>query len=42
MWSPEVQGATEYPNLFRTSWGPGDLEGLELLGRDAGCLAPRD
>ena len=41
MWSPEVQGATEYPNLFRTSWGPGDLEGLELLGRDAGCLAPR-
>lgn len=41
MWSPEVKGATRYPDFFQTSWGPGDLEGLELLGRDAGCLTPR-
>lgn len=41
MWSPDVKGATRNPNPFQTSWGPGDLEGLDLLGRDAGCLTPR-
>jgi hypothetical protein len=41
MWSSDVKGATEYPDPFQTSWGPGDLEGLKLLGRDAGCLTPR-
>jgi len=42
MWSPDVKGASRYADPFQSSWGPGDLEGLELLGRDAGCLTPRD
>jgi hypothetical protein len=40
MWSPTVQ-PHDQPDPFQTDWGPGDLEGLGLLGRNAGCLAPR-
>lgn len=36
MWSPEVS-ETRLPNLSQTEWGPGDLQGLAALGRDAGC-----
>jgi hypothetical protein len=40
MWSPTVRGH-DNPDPLQTDWGPGDLEGLRLLGRNAGCLAPR-
>lgn len=38
MWSSEVEGAAATPDLGLTDWGPGDLEGLAELGREAGCL----
>jgi hypothetical protein len=37
MWSPQVRGHDRTPDLTQTDWGPGDLEGLRLVGRDAGC-----
>lgn len=38
MWSPRSRESDErLPNLFQTEWGPGDLQGLAALGRDAGC-----
>ena len=40
MWSPSVRGH-DVPTPFQTGWGPGDLEGLRLLGRQAGCLPSR-
>jgi hypothetical protein len=40
MWSPTVRPHDD-PDLSQTDWGPGDLEGLRLLGRTAGCLPPR-
>ena len=40
MWSPETSEIT-HPDLWQTTWGPGDLEGLRALGRGAGCLPPR-
>ncbi|HSD48973.1 MAG TPA: hypothetical protein VLE71_03990, partial [Actinomycetota bacterium] len=36
MWSPDASDE-RLPNLFQTEWGPGDLEGLAALGREAGC-----
>ena len=42
MWSPDVKGADEVPDLHQSDWGPGDLEGLAQLGRSAGCLPARD
>ncbi|HEU4354966.1 MAG TPA: hypothetical protein VFT27_05205, partial [Actinomycetota bacterium] len=36
MWSPDKSDA-RFPDLFQTDWGPGDLQGLAALGRDAGC-----
>ena len=41
MYSPSVRGASLTPDLTETDWGPGDLAGLKLLGRNAGCLPPR-
>jgi hypothetical protein len=41
MWSPTVGGATQFPNLAQSDWGPGDLEGLKLLGKSSGCLPAR-
>jgi hypothetical protein len=41
MWSPEVAGSSSFPDVLQTDWGPGDLEGLRALGRDAGCLPAR-
>jgi hypothetical protein len=38
MWSPEVRDADWVPQLTLTDWGEGDLAGLRLLGRDAGCI----
>ncbi len=38
MWSPQVADHDPSPDLSLTDWGPGDLEGLRLVGRDAGCL----
>jgi hypothetical protein len=40
MWSPDVS-KDDYPNLSQAEWGPGDLEGLAALGREAGCLPER-
>jgi len=40
MWSPDVS-EERLPDLSQTDWGPGDLEGLAALGRDAGCLPTR-
>lgn len=40
MWSPTVR-PHDAADLLQTDWGPGDLEGLQLLGRNAGCLPPR-
>jgi hypothetical protein len=40
MWSPDVS-EERLPDLSQTDWGPGDLEGLAALGRDAGCLPAR-
>lgn len=37
MWSPNVDGHDRLPDLTQTDWGPGDLEGLRMVGRDAGC-----
>jgi len=37
MWSPNVAGHDRLPDLSQTDWGPGDLEGLRLVGRSAGC-----
>ena len=37
MWSPSVKGHDRSPDLDQTDWGPGDREGLRLVGRDAGC-----
>ena len=42
MWSPDVPGAAPVPDLGQTDWGPGDIEGLANLGRDAGCLPARN
>jgi hypothetical protein len=42
MWSPDVDGASRFPSPLQNDWGPGDLEGLERLGTDAGCLPGRD
>jgi hypothetical protein len=39
MWSRDVPHADALPEYDLADWGPGDLEGLELLGRDAGCIA---
>jgi hypothetical protein len=39
MFSPEVSDET--PDLWQSDWGPGDLEGLRALGREAGCLPAR-
>jgi len=39
MWSPDVEGASASPDPWLTDWGPGDLEGLRALGRQAGCLS---
>jgi hypothetical protein len=36
MWSPD-ESDERFPNLFQSDWGPGDLQGLAALGRDAGC-----
>jgi hypothetical protein len=41
MWSPTVPHHDPAPDLVQTDWGPGDLEGLRLVGREAGCLPPR-
>lgn len=40
MWSSDVEGAAQIPDLSLADWGPGDLRGLEKLGRDAGCMSP--
>jgi hypothetical protein len=40
MWSPETSDLS-HPDLLQSEWGPGDLAGLEALGRDAGCLPSR-
>lgn len=40
MWAPEASDA-RFPLLLQADWGPGDLEGLERLGRAAGCLPER-
>ena len=40
MWAPDVSD-DPVPDLGLTDWGPGDLEGLRALGRDAGCLPAR-
>jgi hypothetical protein len=40
MWSPDVS-KEPHPDLWQTQWGPGDLEGLAALGREAGCLPAR-
>lgn len=41
MWSSQVPHHSANPNQSQTDWGPGDLEGLALVGREAGCLLPR-
>ncbi len=42
MWSSRVRGRhARYPDQSLTDWGPGDLKGLALLGREAGCLPAR-
>jgi hypothetical protein len=38
MWSPDVPGAAEVPDLTMEDWGRGDLEGLRSVGLDAGCI----
>jgi hypothetical protein len=40
MFSTEVAPHTRPEQMF--DWGPGDLSGLELLGRDQGCMDPVD
>lgn len=40
MWSPDAS-EERFPDLSQADWGPGDLEGLAALGRDAGCLPER-
>lgn len=40
MWSPEISEVS-HPDLALSDWGPGDLEGLQALGREAGCLPAR-
>jgi len=40
MWSPELS-EERHPVLSQSEWGPGDLEGLQGLGREAGCLPGR-
>lgn len=40
MWSPELSDV-RHPVLSQSEWGPGDLEGLAALGREAGCLSGR-
>jgi hypothetical protein len=37
MWSPQVPGASQFPDLSETTFGPGDLEGLHELGSGAPC-----
>jgi hypothetical protein len=41
MWSSQVPHRSADPDQSQTDWGPGDLEGLGLLGREAGCLPSR-
>jgi hypothetical protein len=40
MWSPELSDV-RHPVLSQSEWGPGDLEGLRAVGREAGCLPER-
>lgn len=40
MWSPDAS-QDPVPDLSQSDWGPGDLEGLRALGRNAGCLPAR-
>ncbi len=40
MWSPDAKGASGFADPGQTDWGPGDLEGLKLLGRNgAACTS---
>lgn len=39
MWSPNVPGADRAPDLELDDWGPGDREGLRILGEHAPCPA---
>jgi hypothetical protein len=39
MWSPDVPGSNPFQVSGVTDWGDGDLEGLQRLGRPAGCIA---
>jgi hypothetical protein len=39
MWSPQVAGADPRPDPGVTAFGPGDLHGLEILGRHGACPA---
>src|SRR5437867_2667904 len=35
MWSPQVPGASQFPDLSETTYGPGDRQGLRELGSGA-------
>lgn len=37
MWSPQVPGASQFPDELETTFGPGDREGLRELGSGAPC-----
>ncbi len=39
MWSPQVDGADRRPDPSVTTFGAGDLHGLQILGRHARCPA---
>jgi hypothetical protein len=38
MWSPDLPGSNPFQVSGVTDWGDGDLEGLQRLGRPAGCI----
>ena len=38
MWSPDMPGSNPIAVSNATDWGDGDLEGLQRLGRPAGCI----
>lgn len=38
MWSPDARGSDPRQFSSATDWGDGDLEGLEKVGRPAGCI----
>jgi len=40
MYSPNAPAADSTPNVFQNDWGPGDLNGLEILGRHGPCPSP--